>query len=276
MKPGIYKNEALAILGYASFRLFTGLWCMADRQGRLKDEPGKIEAELFPFKFQRIKIDELMSGLESGSDPFISRYEVDGHRFIQIVNFSAHQNPHPREADSSIPPCKKKAMPRHVQGNAKAVSSRAGSSDVQDLLIPSSLIPELTPARVFDFDGIYDKYPNRDSRKQAEKHFQSSVKTEQDFLDIQKALANYIKHLQSEMWKQPQSAKTWFNNWKDWVNYKPASIGRSPAVPLPRPPADVSPDLSPAELEEIHRDKAEKLGRCAGACSVCDKTEATK
>lgn len=71
----------------------------------------------------------------------------------------------------------------------------------------------------FEFDQVYRDYPNKDSRKQAEAHFKTSVITEADFKSIQAALRNYKDHLARNTWKKPQSAKTWFNNWQDWVNY---------------------------------------------------------
>lgn len=147
LKPGIYKNYELARLGDSAFRLFTGLWGMADRQGRLKDEPEKIQAELFPFRFQKVKVDQLMHGLCMGDDPFIIRYEAKGQKYIQIVNFSEHQNPHPKEVQSSIPPCTKKFIPRLEQVTTKVLSRNAGSSDVQDLLNPGSSNSAKAPVR---------------------------------------------------------------------------------------------------------------------------------
>jgi hypothetical protein len=70
----------------------------------------------------------------------------------------------------------------------------------------------------FDFESIYSKYPKRIGRKQAERHFIASVKTEQDYIDIQKALTNYINS--GTVAKGfIQNASTWFNNWRDWINY---------------------------------------------------------
>lgn len=122
-------------MGDTAYRLFTGLWMMADRKGRLKDEPGRIEAQAFPFKFQVIDIEALLNSLAGGEDPFIERYEVNGQRFIQILNFSDHQRPHPREAASEIPPSRAKAQPRHGLGMSKDTPFPSSS------LIPSSLIP---------------------------------------------------------------------------------------------------------------------------------------
>ncbi len=75
------------------------------------------------------------------------------------------------------------------------------------------------------FNKLWSKYPNKDGKKQAEKHFNTSVKTEKDWQDINKALENYLK---SERVKNNyiKNGSTWFNNWKDWVDYvelKPAS-----------------------------------------------------
>lgn len=103
IKPSIFKNEILARLAPGSFRAFTGLWCLADRKGRLEDRPDRIEAELFPFKFQKVNIEKTLNDLASGPEPFIIRYEADKKRYIQIVNFEKHQYPHHREKESLIP-----------------------------------------------------------------------------------------------------------------------------------------------------------------------------
>jgi len=69
------------------------------------------------------------------------------------------------------------------------------------------------------FEEIYKSYPNRDSKKKAEEHFNASVKADKDWQDINTALVKYKKHLAIETWLTPKSASTWFNNWRDWVDY---------------------------------------------------------
>ena len=39
IKPGFFKNDALAELDFAGRLLFIGLWGIADRAGRLEDRP---------------------------------------------------------------------------------------------------------------------------------------------------------------------------------------------------------------------------------------------
>jgi hypothetical protein len=80
--------------------LFIALWTMADREGRLEDRPKRIKAEALPY--DDCDAEELLAELEMRR--FIVRYEVAGSRFIQIITFSNHQNPHVKEAPSTIPP----------------------------------------------------------------------------------------------------------------------------------------------------------------------------
>ena len=99
IKPGFFKNDTLVELDFAGRLLFIGLWGIADRAGRLEDRPKKIKAELFPY--DGVDVDTFLGELARLG--FILRYEVGGGRYIQIVNFDKHQNPHPREAPSTIP-----------------------------------------------------------------------------------------------------------------------------------------------------------------------------
>lgn len=85
----------------------------------------------------------------------------------------------------------------------------------------------------FDFETIWNKYPNKDGRKQAERSFKATVKTEQDWSDINQALDNYMK---SEKVKKGfiKNGSTWFNNWRDWINYVEPEVegsdGLTPAL----------------------------------------------
>lgn len=72
---------------------------------------------------------------------------------------------------------------------------------------------------VYDFDLIWDKYPNKDGKKSAKRHFMATVKTKHDLNDINRSLDNYKEHLDKNDWKKPKNGSTWFNNWKDWVDW---------------------------------------------------------
>jgi hypothetical protein len=66
IKPGFFKNEELATKDPLARILFEGLWCMADREGRLEDRPARIKAEVLPY--DECDIEPLLSSLASGGD----------------------------------------------------------------------------------------------------------------------------------------------------------------------------------------------------------------
>lgn len=62
---------------------------------------------------------------------------------------------------------------------------------------------------------------SKQGKKQALKHFRSSVKTDADLEDVEKSLKNYAKHLKHNAWKAPMNGSTFFNNWRDFVEWQP-------------------------------------------------------
>jgi hypothetical protein len=102
IKPGFFVNEELAEIDFPGRILFIGLWCLADREGRLEDRPKKIKAETFPY--DDVDVDKLLNQLFKHN--FIIRYEVDSKKYISIPTFKNHQSPHPHEKNSVIPPAK--------------------------------------------------------------------------------------------------------------------------------------------------------------------------
>jgi hypothetical protein len=100
IKPGFWKNEQLVSCDPVTRLLFIGLWGIADREGRLSDSPIKIKIELFPC--DHVDVESMLKSLASVG--LIDRYEIDGKRYIQVVNFAKHQSPHHLEKSSTIPP----------------------------------------------------------------------------------------------------------------------------------------------------------------------------
>lgn len=99
IKPGFFTNDRLAEVSPLGRILFAGLWTMADRKGRLEDRPKRIKAEILPF--DNANVERLLTDLEARG--FITRYSVAGDHFIAVTSFEKHQNPHIREAESTIP-----------------------------------------------------------------------------------------------------------------------------------------------------------------------------
>lgn len=102
IKPGLFSNEDLAELPIPARYLFSGLWVLADKEGRLEDRPKRIKAQVFPYDdipFEQVE--EWLSLLASAG--FIVRYSIRGRFYIAMPTWHQHQRPHPRETPSVIP-----------------------------------------------------------------------------------------------------------------------------------------------------------------------------
>ena len=160
IKPGLFSNELLAELPAFDRLLFIGMWCLADREGRLEDRPKRIKMELFPC--DTYDVDEGLNSLAKAG--FVNRYQVEGFTVIEIVNFQKHQNPHGSEKDSVLPdqdgfltvnerkknvvlPGKQrkvhvKEQEFNVNPPLETVNPPSTNALIPDSPIPDSLIPE--------------------------------------------------------------------------------------------------------------------------------------
>ena len=100
IKPGLFKNEILGEADPLLTILFQGLWCLADREGRMEDRPKRIKAEIFPYR-EIPDFNGYLTVLQQLG--FIIRYSVENQPIIQIINFKKHQSPHKTEKPSELP-----------------------------------------------------------------------------------------------------------------------------------------------------------------------------
>lgn len=152
IKPGFFKNDQLAECHPLTRILFAALWCEADREGRLEDRPKRLKAECLPY--DDCDVDSMLN--ELAEHGFIVRYTHGADRFIQVIKFSKHQNPHMREPASTIPApvehsastvqAPDKPEPASVEHSASTEPARL--FPLSPSLIPDSpsLIPEELPA----------------------------------------------------------------------------------------------------------------------------------
>lgn len=75
------------------------------------------------------------------------------------------------------------------------------------------------------FESLWKEYPGSVGKKAAARHFAASVKTMADVDAIRRALANYngSRRVADGF---IQNGSTWFNNWRDWVDYVEPQKGR--------------------------------------------------
>jgi hypothetical protein len=210
IKPAICLNDVLAGFAHWVRLLFIYLWTIADRSGRLVDNPKRIGAALFPYE-PGLPFDEGLQQLHN--DGFIQRYAVNDDRFIQIVNWSKHQNPHPKEARSTIPeftsnkPAAEKprlvtAFPRQVMESPEPATEKPERA----VLIPSSLIPDSLSRDAGAGDqpanGLQEflaAYPKKTKIDAASRAYVPIIESDQEHAELMAGLARW---LQSDQWRR--------------------------------------------------------------------------
>lgn len=142
IKPALFTNEILGVGHPLCTLLFQGLWVLADRAGRLEDRPLRIKAEIFPYR--EADVDAMLHWLAHKG--FIVRYQAEGKAFIEVLNFTKHQNPHKNEKESEIPSVSDGCITSDFLGTRSELIGSAPADSLSsdsDLLIPDSLIPDV-------------------------------------------------------------------------------------------------------------------------------------
>jgi hypothetical protein len=72
------------------------------------------------------------------------------------------------------------------------------------------------------FGKFWDKYPRKEGKKAALRHFMATVKTDQDWEDFKKAVDIYLLKIDTEKTKPEfiRQASTFVNNWRECLEYK--------------------------------------------------------
>ncbi|WP_426664077.1 hypothetical protein [Rhodanobacter aciditrophus] len=243
IKPGFFKNDALAECNPLARILFVGLWCEADREGRLEDRPKRLKAEYLPY--DQCDIGALLDELEQHA--FVVRYVVGGVGYIAIPNFTKHQNPHVREPASLIPaPGEHGANHGGAQNphSASTVQEQAAhSSGPADSpsLIPDSPSQRKTLAQIAErstdpaanLERFWSAYPRHVGKRAAVKAL-TKLRPDEALMGVM--LAALAKQRQSDQWQRDGGryiphAATWLNGrrWEDEA--EPARSNGAHAAP---------------------------------------------
>jgi len=154
IKPSLFKNEILGTADPLLTILFEGLWCEADREGRLEDRPLRLKAEILPYR-NDADINAMLNWLSEHG--FVARYEVGDTKVIQVLKFSEHQRPHNNEVASVLPSMdaiqhnqgKKSAQPRKkaLRSDSPSLIPDSGSLIPDPLMVPTEPVePERSTA----------------------------------------------------------------------------------------------------------------------------------
>ena len=88
----IRSSETFASLTYRQRDLWQGLIVVADDQGRLRGAPALVRSQVWPY--DDISLSDVETDLQRLAElGNILRYEVDGHQYLQLVNWWRYQHP---------------------------------------------------------------------------------------------------------------------------------------------------------------------------------------
>lgn len=99
IKPEFFIDEDIAKLSYPVRLAYIGLWCHADREGKLEDKPNQLKVQILPY--DKSNFNDVLQALHDAG--FIQRYSVDNRDLIIIPKFLEHQRPNAKEKESVIP-----------------------------------------------------------------------------------------------------------------------------------------------------------------------------
>ena len=223
IKPALFSNDELADIEPIGRLLFIGLWTICDYKGNLEYRPKKIKASILPY--DDCKTEQLMINLEQSG--FVQSYSNSGVIYINIINFTKHQNPHKNERDkgSDIPCISDKLSQLYdlkgsrIKSEKIAINPDNDGTNPADSLILNpdslSLIPDPTECATSRFDEFYDLYDKKIGGKKVKAKFD---KLSQSTVDkIFEVLPAYVASTPNKQYRK--APLVWLNGecWNDEI-----------------------------------------------------------
>jgi hypothetical protein len=205
IKPAFFSNDLLAEIDPVGRLLFIGLWTIADFKGDIEWREKRIKAQVLPYDNCDVK--DIAINLDKLG--FIRFYSDNGTTYINIINFTKHQNPHKNERE------KGSEIPAYTELMRQAIDLKGltinrdlsglnqdenGTNPADSLILnPDSLIlnPEtLSPQSGKPdvdyeqyFEKVWKQYPSKQNKKKALATFTAYVKKRK--LDVE-TFADYL------------------------------------------------------------------------------------
>ena len=122
VKPEFFTSESVLSVTPLARLFFIGLWCEADREGRLKWKPKTLKFRYLPG--DSVNIEKLCAELES--EGMIITYSIDDIDYCEIPGFKTHQVINNRERESEIPSRDNDASTTRESGRKEGKEGKEG------------------------------------------------------------------------------------------------------------------------------------------------------
>lgn len=122
VKPEFFTSESVLSVSPLARLFFIGLWCEADREGRLKWKPKTLKFRYLPS--DSVNIEKLCGELEA--EKMIVTYSVDDIDYCEIPGFRSHQVINNREKESELPSRDNDASTTRESGRKEGKEGKEG------------------------------------------------------------------------------------------------------------------------------------------------------
>lgn len=250
IKPEFPQSESIGRLSRDARLLFVQLWTVSDDEGRARAASRMLSGLLYPYDDDAPRlIDGWLD--ELARENLIRRYEVDGTRYLEIVNwlkhqYIAHATPSripPFQESSRTPPDNSGNSPdnsRSSHEGARTVPETSGGSPNSSALIldlgsrtmdlgsGSRKKERARGALVWPFDEFWAKYPHKVGKQDALRAFHRAERSAAtSFENLMLALDRYIAKRDDRPWCNPA---TWLNQGR-WDDQPAPQVPRSQGPP---------------------------------------------
>jgi hypothetical protein len=223
IKPEFFDDEVLCALPPLHRICYAGLWCQADKAGRLEDRPRRLKARVMPF--DDVNMDVILTDLVQAG--FIIRYVVEGKQYITIKpsSWEKHQRPRNDEPESVLPPVDSAKVFVASLGSDESVTVQSLGKERKG----TERGKELRDAPLLErFERFWENYPKKVGKDAAWAEFKKRNPGD-DLTDAM--IAVVLSQRASEQWRKEggqyiPNPRTWLHQgrWQDEpVSSRPAS-----------------------------------------------------
>ena len=240
IKDSIWTSPTLnKKIGKLEHCLAVPWWILqSDDWGCFEADPEVIKGKVFPKRKEVTvsKVLEMRTAYEDSGLLFI--WQEDDREWGYFVSFDSHhsycnktsvsddgkQERHKRKTPE--PP--KQLLTEYLE------RTRAGQSEVRaaqnKYRIPNpnpNPNPKTPCANPSGFDTAWSEYPQQIGKKEARRHYNATVKNQEDHDRLMKAMGRYVEFVNAVNAQRNgdprpwQNGSTWFNNWQEWLEFKP-------------------------------------------------------
>ena len=216
IKPDFWADEKIGKLTPMARLLFLGTLNFCDDVGVCRGTGGFLRSQVFQYDDVSIKqVESMIQELVKNSLVLTSK--INGETFIFVKNFFKHQKIDRPSPFRFIPETTKHNVFELFSSSSDVALTRY-TLDVQYKEKEKDK-ENMSQCDQDFFEQAWELYPIKKGKSDARKHFRASVKTQEDFELLKKAISNYKTEIIDKRTSKEfiKHGKTFFKDWKDYL-----------------------------------------------------------